>query len=359
MIWDALGCNISNVGTATYSTAYNQLLYMKSYGINKIRIHLPDSQDSAQVTRDLLFVQAAKALGFSYTMFGGSSNSFNNPAYALSQRNWPTFVANQTALCQQAVAIGVDEFQVGNEEELHTFFASSLTVSANVATLVTTAANDYQTGDTITMYNFADTAFNSTFTITVTNSTTFTFPITHANGTIAVSGGHVTDIPLTDMVTKILALATTIKAIYPTLTLSYSVPQSYEQAWAANASIAPLDFICSNQYGNNSLDTFAAQLAVLTSAYPAKVKLTEFNVNSTWTNTIVRRAGITAMGFDELVTQANIERINVARTQGVIQGYAFTWQDSANLWALSQQAGGFRSQLRYFVPRLTFTMMDN
>lgn len=359
-LWSGLGINFALVGTASYQNGYDQLTIPRRYGINKIRIHLPDSQDSAQVSRDLDLVRAAEALGFPYIMFGGSSNSFNNPSYALSQRNWSTFVANQLALLNQAVPIGISEFQVGNEEEIHTFFASTISVTSNVATLVTTAVNDYQTGDTITLFGFSDSAFNTTFTITVTSNTMFTFPITHANGSIVVSGGHVTDIPLANMVAKILALATSAKALYPNLTMSYSVSQSREAAWASNGSISPLDYICSNQYGNNSTSTFSTQLAVLTAVYGNKVKLTELNVNSTWANTTVRGGkGLTTPGFDDLLTQANQERINIARAQLVPEAYYFTWAQSTDQWAVLQQAGGFRSQIRYFVPRTSSVVMDN
>jgi hypothetical protein len=50
--------------------------------------------------------------------------------------------------------------------------------STNVATIVTSAAHNLATGDVVTIYGFVDATFDGVFTVTVINSTTFTYPNT-------------------------------------------------------------------------------------------------------------------------------------------------------------------------------------
>lgn len=50
--------------------------------------------------------------------------------------------------------------------------------STNVATVVTSSAHNLTTGDVVTIYGFADATFDGTVTVTVVNSTTFTYPNT-------------------------------------------------------------------------------------------------------------------------------------------------------------------------------------
>ena len=73
-----------------------------------------------------------------------------------------------------------------------TLGAGNLTSSGTTATCVTTAAHGFKTGDLITVSGATQTEYNGTFVVTVTNSTTFTYPIltgqtTPATGTIIVA----------------------------------------------------------------------------------------------------------------------------------------------------------------------------
>jgi len=65
--------------------------------------------------------------------------------------------------------------------------------STNVATVTTSAAHNLTTGDVVTIFGFADPTFDGQVTVTVINSTTFSYPNTGAVvSTTADTGGTVT-----------------------------------------------------------------------------------------------------------------------------------------------------------------------
>jgi hypothetical protein len=65
--------------------------------------------------------------------------------------------------------------------------------STNVATVTTSAAHNLTTGDVVTIFGFADPTFDGQVTVTVINSTTFTYPNTGAVvSTTSDTGGTVT-----------------------------------------------------------------------------------------------------------------------------------------------------------------------
>lgn len=65
--------------------------------------------------------------------------------------------------------------------------------STNVATVVTSTAHNLTTGDVVTIYGFSDATFDGTVTVTVVNSTTFTYANTGAFvATTTDTGGTVT-----------------------------------------------------------------------------------------------------------------------------------------------------------------------
>lgn len=70
---------------------------------------------------------------------------------------------------------------------------SSISRTTNVSTIVTTAAHNLTTGDLVKVAGVTDTTFNiASVSVTVTNSTTFTYANTGTNG--SSSGGTVTDL---------------------------------------------------------------------------------------------------------------------------------------------------------------------
>jgi hypothetical protein len=72
---------------------------------------------------------------------------------------------------------------------------SSIAVSSNVATIITTGSHYMKAGETFSVTSAsgaADTTFNGTWTVkAVTNTTTFTADITHANQSATAYSGHV------------------------------------------------------------------------------------------------------------------------------------------------------------------------
>lgn len=81
---------------------------------------------------------------------------------------------------------GTDVVQVG------LYAISSISRTSNVTTIVTSSAHFLTTGDTVQVAGVADTSFNiSSATVTVTNSTTFTYANSGTNG--SSSGGTVRD----------------------------------------------------------------------------------------------------------------------------------------------------------------------
>jgi hypothetical protein len=76
----------------------------------------------------------------------------------------------------------IDQFSIhGTIQASWSYYSratSTRSRSTNVATIVTSAAHNLATGDVVTIYGFADATFDGVFTVTVVNSTTFTYPNT-------------------------------------------------------------------------------------------------------------------------------------------------------------------------------------
>jgi hypothetical protein len=87
-----------------------------------------------------------------------------------------------------------------------TVTVASITRVSTTATLTTSSAHGYQTGDSVTISGANETQYNGTFTITVTSATVFTYtvsgsPATPATGTILVNGTNGTNAPYAQIVT--------------------------------------------------------------------------------------------------------------------------------------------------------------
>jgi len=91
----------------------------------------------------------------------------------------------------------IDQFAIhGTIQASWTYYSratSTRSRSTNVATVTTSAAHNLTTGDVVTIYGFADATFDGTVTVTVVNSTTFTYPNTGSFvSTTTDTGGTVT-----------------------------------------------------------------------------------------------------------------------------------------------------------------------
>ena len=90
-----------------------------AHGITNLRVDIKDYQDDAMITKSKAQVPRAIAKG-AKVIWGVSSNSYSNAAYTITAANWPNFRAAILEAAAWAQANGVYEFQLGNEEELHT-----------------------------------------------------------------------------------------------------------------------------------------------------------------------------------------------------------------------------------------------
>ena len=91
----------------------------------------------------------------------------------------------------------IDQFSIhGTIQASWSYYSratSTRSRSTNVATIVTSSAHNLATGDVVTIYGFVDATFDGVFTVTVVNSTTFTYPNTGSFvSTTTDTGGTVT-----------------------------------------------------------------------------------------------------------------------------------------------------------------------
>lgn len=70
-----------------------------------------------------------------------------------------------------------------------TIATASWAVSSNVATIVTASVHGLVTGNSVVISGMDESALNGTFTVTVTNTTTFTISATHADATTTADTG--------------------------------------------------------------------------------------------------------------------------------------------------------------------------
>jgi len=113
------GLALNMPGTLSNQT-HKDCLDTKHIGITKVRIGIPDYQNAAYIAASRAAALIAKSYGL-YVIYGVSSNSLNDGDYAISVHNWSDYVTAATTEATWAQANGIDEFQIGNEEEVHNF----------------------------------------------------------------------------------------------------------------------------------------------------------------------------------------------------------------------------------------------
>lgn len=355
MAWSGLGANYANVGPTTQANYTSGLSSLRGY-TDKVRIHMPDYQDSSSTTVDIALTQTAKALGFKKVLWGISSNRYNDPTRLITQRTWPTFRAAIVSNASVAQSNGVTDYQCGNEEELHIYAVpTSMVRTSNVVTAVFPFTLDYQVGDTVYVADATPSDFNGTFTLASTNGTTLTWAQTAANNTATAS--KLTDFTKAQLRTNLRGVVSDVKIVFSGA-VSTAVSQDDYIGWVTDATIGSFDYITYNIYGENSLGTFITQTQALVTAFPGLVKVSEFSVNSNWVNTNVNGKKPTDPGFDEAYRYSMINRINLLVGMGIPEAYIFTWQDSANKWAIKQLTGGNRSLDSAFTGRINYTTVD-
>lgn len=345
MIWSGLGANLSNTGDMTADNYSAELTILHKY-TNKVRIHLPDYQSQIAIDRDMGLCQAAIDIGFSKIIWGISSNKYNNASWLITRRNWPTFrqkIIDYAAIAQN---IGITEYQIGNEEELH-IYANPTTMSraSNIVTAVLSFSPDYQVGDTIYVESATPSTFNGTFTLTGVSGATLTWAQIAAN--TSATGSKVTDFLKSDLRTNLRGVVAEVKAVFTGI-VSTAVSQDDYSGWVSDADMGTFDFLTYNIYGENSITTFTNQVQAMLTAFPNKIKISEFAMHSNWLLSTAKGLTTTKKGFDKAYADEILNRIRVLQNLGITEAYMFTWQDSNDLWAIRLRDGGYRSLIRAF-----------
>ena len=118
--WSGLGIGLFSEGKSakTASQFDNNVDELLANGFTELRIDIPDYQDNSQMTPSKAAVKRAIAKG-AKVIWGVSSNSFNNLAHTITDKNWSKFRQAILDAAQWAQDNGVYEFQLGNEEEDH------------------------------------------------------------------------------------------------------------------------------------------------------------------------------------------------------------------------------------------------
>src|SRR6185295_11909984 len=201
-------------------------------------------------------------------------------------------ITEATYLQQQGIV--VDEFEIGNELEgtnaLDMFIPQgNLTQSNGLATCTTQKVHGYQTGDSITIHNATPSGYNGTFTVTVINSTTFTYtcdPLLDAAATGTGIGCYY--FTIAQLHTNLRQLAADVKAVYSLGQVSYGCfdktvggVATYAE-WRASG-LGALDSLSLHPYGNITPSTQTittnnfTNIALMISVFGNKVYLSEFN----------------------------------------------------------------------------------
>lgn len=104
-------------GSFNEATVTADALRLYGEGVRYVRVHISNYQDSAQVLRDLQTCAVFSSIGF-YVIWGITSNNYL-PEYTITTSNINDFRDAVYSYASIAPTYGVNEYVVGNEEELH------------------------------------------------------------------------------------------------------------------------------------------------------------------------------------------------------------------------------------------------
>lgn len=142
--WSGLGMNYC-YQTNTDVAIDADLTYLKSYGINKLRVILPDKEDAAGITAFRNVCLRAKLQDFFVTW--GITQSATTLTAANFDSAYVDAVSTQAAWAQ---ANGIDQFSIGNELLLYVDGSLTyITLAAKLRTLATTIQAIFTNGDVV------------------------------------------------------------------------------------------------------------------------------------------------------------------------------------------------------------------
>ena len=153
---------------------------------------------------------------------------------------------------------------------------------------------------------------------------------------------HNDDIDPTDATirTDIKALATTIKGLYPSLTISYQTAQTHITNWT-NDGKGDLDKIGFNCYGGAS--TFYTDVKSIVTNFGSAGFVSEFSTNS----------GISTDSEQQWESRIRARR-NLLQELGISSGYFFAFTDGSfglptDVWAIKKSDGTYRQALNSLI----------
>lgn len=263
MAYDGIGVNYGHhLGVLDSDEVRNDMLFLHGIGVNKVRVAMPTFTSSSAISKVREVATIAKSVGH-YVIYGvtaGDGTTFD-------QTEWGSFKAQLPSEALWASQNGIDEFSLGNEEELH---------------------ND--------------------------------------------------DVSPTDATIRsdIKSLATTIKASYSSLIVSYQTAQTHIANWNSDG-IGNLDKIGFNCYGGAS--TFYTDVKSIVTNFGSDGYVSEFSTND----------GISTYSEQQWESRIRARR-NLLQELGVSSGYFFAYTDGSfglptDVWAIKKSDGMFRQSL--------------
>lgn len=325
-VWQGFGVNYK----AAQAHWDADIAYFRSIGLKYIRPHMPGTNIPWSV--------GTSDSNGNHAFWRACAQYFHNagfwvtwgPSYSpITTSNWQsvhnTIVAEAQYLQQQGIV--VDEFEVGNEYEgAVRLTITSLVQSAGLATAVVSKPHQFQTGDSVTIYGATPAGYNGTYTITVTNSTTFTFSVdsslvSPATWAFAI---YCYSMSLTQLNANIRQLAADVKAVYHLGQVSYAcfnqklTPENVfgYSDWIANG-IGALDTISIHPYAsiNPLAQTITssgyAYIAEMANAFGEACYISEFNLDGSSANLAAEPTPLEATQmttFFETITNAGLSK---------------------------------------------------
>jgi hypothetical protein len=229
--------------------------------------------------------------------------------FAMTQNLWSQYTTSILQECAYLVANGIQfsTFTLGNELAAKRYNSiSSLTQTGGTATLTTTPASPHNlvNGQTATISGTTPSGYSGTFTITVVNATTITYPVSSSLASPATPTGSfnsgapkyglIYDMSLVQYAANVQSLAASVKAV-PGWTMPVSIDefnypdvitgQKIYDLYIANG-LGNLDLISIHPYANISLSTSSyviggfGDVAEMMTAFGNRCFVTEFNVDA-------------------------------------------------------------------------------
>lgn len=278
-VWPGLGVNYKSINPKIIS---EDIEYFKKIGMRYIRVHIP-SYNSSDVDDWKNVAKIFHDDGFFHVQWGISAGS--NKINDALRNTWYNKIIEYAQICNDEKIC--HEYGLGNEEELHNRYSTTLTRSNNIVTAVTSVAHGFTNGSIVEISGAVPSNMNGSFTVTVTNSTTFTYTASGVDG--AASGTiYSRDFPCNELRDFIRQTAIDVNQIFLIGDSSYQSEANTGQgsdSWASEGKGA-LDKISINVYNWWTSDRYLnpagyeAYIQRFYSAFKDECYISEFNLEA-------------------------------------------------------------------------------